>query len=142
MLTKQEKIFRRNKLKDLVFLLISLVFVTIGCSVLEKSLIMGWLGILFFGLSASVFLIQLITNVSYLKLNEEGFEERTLLKTKIFKWKDVSKFEIRSFRLNKSIHFDYRDKFGNYNWKSIISSYTIKTEDLINLMKEYKKKKN
>ena len=123
-----------------MFLMISLVFVIGGYSILEKNLLMGWFGIFFFGLSGSVFLIQLITNISYLKFNEEGFEERTLLKTRNFKWKDVSKFKVRSFRWNKSIHFDHKDEFGNNNYKSIISSYTIKTPNLKSLMNEYKKK--
>jgi hypothetical protein len=136
----QERIFIRNKFKDIVFLLISLVFVAGGYSLLEKNLMMGWLGIFFFSLIAVVFLIQLISNTSYLKLSEEGFEEKTLLKTKSFKWKDVSNFEIRSFRWNKSIHFNHNDKSGNKNWKSIISSYTIKTQDLLVLMRDYKKK--
>lgn len=137
---KQEKLFRRNKLKDIVYLLISSAFVVVGYLSLEKNWIMSWLSILLFGLIAIIFLIQLITNTSYLKLNEEGFEEKNLLKTKSFKWKDVSNFEIRSFRWNKSIHFDHNDKSGNNNWKSIISSYTIKTQDLLVLMREYKKK--
>ena len=125
---------------DLGFLLIFLVFVTTGFSIFGKDLLMGVLGILFFGLGATIIFIQLITNASYLKLNNEGFEERTLLKTKSFRWKDVSNFEIRSFRWNKRIHFDHIDKFGNNNWRSIVSTYTIKTPDLIELMKEYKKK--
>lgn len=135
----QEKIFRRDKLKDLALVLISIVFIVGGYSILENSFFEGLIGILFFGLVGCVFLIQLITNVSYLKLNEEGFEERRLLKTKYFKWEDVSGFEIRSFRFNKSIHFYHIDKYGNNNWQSILSSYTIKTKDLLNLMNEYKK---
>ena len=106
---KHEKIFRRNKLKDLAILIISLFFVFAGFSVLEKSSLMGWMGTLFFGFLAVIFFIQLIANIAYLKLHDQGFSEKTILKTKSFKWRHVSNFEIRSFRLNKRIYFDHVD---------------------------------
>lgn len=137
---KQELILKRNKLKDLVFLIFFLVFVSLGYLTLEKNLLMGWFGILFFGIGALLFFIQLMTNICYLKLDEEGFEERSLFKTKSFKWNEVSKFEIRSFRWNKSIHFNHKDHFGKNVWKSITASYSIDCKELINLMDNYKNK--
>ncbi|MBA6157379.1 hypothetical protein H3Z83_12750 [Tenacibaculum sp. S7007] len=148
----QTQIFRRNKLKDLIILFILLIFVACGYSILEKNRLMGWLGISFFGLGAICFFIQLLTNVSYLKFDKEGFEEKNLFQTKKYKWSEVKNFRQANFRGNKSIFFDYNP--DNNKWKNrsklteiifgkqkaITSSHNIKTEELLNLMKTYKRK--
>ena len=149
----QPKTFRRNKLKDLFFLLIFLIFVAGAYSLLEKNPLIGWVGLSFFGIGTLFFLIQLLTNVSYLKLTEEGFEERSLFQKKKYKWSDVKGFRQANFRGNESIFFDYNDKskkkkdknklskFLHRKQKSITSSYNIKTEELLSLMNKYKQKK-
>lgn len=131
--------FKRNKEKDALFFLLSSGFTAMGVSLIEENSFKAWLGIVFFGGMALLFFIILVTNICYLKLDKEGFEQKTLFKTTKFKWSDVSKFEIRSFRGNKSILFDHKDRFGNHNWKSITSSHTIHTQDLLDLMKKYKR---
>ena len=152
LMKNQTQIFRRNKLKDLTILLLLLVFVACGYSILEKNRLMGWLGISFFGLGAVCFLIQILTNISYLKLHKEGFEERNLFRTKKYQWSDVKNFRQANFRGNKRIFFDYTSE--NNKWKNrsklseiifgkqkaITSSHNIKSEELLKLMKEYKRK--
>jgi len=105
----KSKIFRRNKLKDLMIFLLFLVFVAGAYSTLGKNPMMGWFGISFFGLGATIFLIQLITNVSYLKLDAEGFEQKSLFHKKKYMWSDVKDFRKVNFRGNKSIFFDFTD---------------------------------
>ncbi len=133
-------IFKRSKRKDILFFLLCFGFVLIGMSLIEKSPFKGWCGIVFFGIGSLLFFVELVTNISYLKLDKMGFEQRNLFKTINFNWSDVNKFEIRSFRGNKSILFEHRDKFGNLKWKSISTSYTIKTKDLVDLMRYHKMK--
>jgi len=132
----QEKIFKRNKLKDFTFFLICFVFTVTAYFYLNKSLIKGWLGIFIFGGFSCFFLFELIINNSYLKLKKDGFEEKTLFKTKSYNWKNVSGFEIRSFRFNKRIYFNVREK-SKTNFKSIQSNYNLKSEELLPLMKRY-----
>ena len=132
--------FKRNKVKDTLFFLLSSGFTAMGVSLIEENSFKAWLGIVFFGGMTLLFFIVLVTNICYLKLDKEGFEQRLLFKTTKFKWSDVSKFEITSFRGNKRIHFKCRNQFGNHNWKSITSSHTINTQDLLDLMKKYKRK--
>ena len=131
-----------------------LVFVALGYSLLEKDPLMAWLGISFFGLGAIIFLIQILTNVSYLKLSEAGFEERSLIRTRYYKWSDVEGLRQASFRGIKSIYFEFSDEYKRCNYEKkaslfssrkrggITSSYTIKTEELLELMKDLKRKSN
>ena len=148
----KSKIFRRNKLKDLLFFLICSLFVALAYVILEEDPWMGWLGISFFGFGAISFLIHFLTNYSYLKLNEEGFEVKSLFHTKTTKWSEVKDFRQANFRGNKMICFDYIDKHNNGkknkklskflsgNQGAVQSSYNIKAEELLKLMKNYKRK--
>ena len=132
--------FKRNKVKDTLFFLLSSGFTAIGVSLIEENSFKAWLGIVFFGGTALLFLIQLITNICYLKLDKEGIEHKTVFKTTKFKWSEISKFEITSYRGNKSISFNHEQQFGKLKRKSISSAYTINTKDLLALMKNYKSK--
>lgn len=145
------KIFRRNKLKDFMFFVVSLIFVAASYLILEKNPLMGYLGISFFGIGSILFLIQLLTNISYIKLSEEGVEEKNLFRTKNYKWSEVEHFRQVNFRGNKSIVFDYTKeykkakvnkktfKFLLEKQQSITSSHNIKTDELVKLMINYKR---
>ncbi|CAM4036477.1 MULTISPECIES: STM3941 family protein [Flavobacterium] len=144
------EIFRRNREKDFMFFLLSLVFVVGGYYTLEKKPFMGWLCISFFGFVAAAFLIQFVTNVSYLKLYEEGFEEKTLFHKKNYLWSDIKSFWKVSFRGNESISFNYTNEyikrnritsiFSSRTHGRVTSSHTIETDDLLKLMKNYKRR--
>ena len=139
-------------MKDLLFFLLFLVFVAGSYSSLGINPMMSWLGISFFGLGASIFLIQLITNASYLKLDVEGFEQKSLFHKKKYMWSEVEGFRKVNFRGNKSIVFDFTDEYNKKNSGkklskllsgkrgAVTSSHNIKTENLLKLMKNYKQK--
>ena len=117
----------------------------------EKS-VMGWLVISLFSLGIIVSLIQFLPNSSYLKLSEEGFEVKSLFKTSFTKWSHVKDFRQGHINSNKMIFFDYTtehkkwqngkklSKFLSGKEGAIQSTYNIKTEELLNLMIEYKLK--
>lgn len=144
------QIFRPNKLKNFILLLGCSIFVTGGIFMLEEEPLMGWLGIVFFGLGVIVSVIQFFPNASYLKLNQEGFEVKGLFRSNFTKWSHVKDFRQGHINGNKMIFFDYTDE--HKKWKSgkklskalsgkegaVQSMYTIKTEELLSLMIAYK----
>lgn len=136
------KIFRRNKKKDLLFLILFSIFTWLAFYSQKEFNFKSLIGIVFFGIGAILFLFQLITNYSYLKLKKEGFEQRTLLRVRFFNWSDIENFEINNFRGNRSISFYHKIKNEKSQRKSISISYTIKTRELVDLMNKYKVKEN
>ena len=149
---KEPQIFKPNKLKNLILFLGCSIFVAIGIFLLDKDPKIGWGGIVFFGLGVIVSLIQFYPNSTYLKLTDEGFEVKGLFRSSFTKWTDIKDFRQGQIKGNKMIFFDYTDK--HKKWKSgkkvakflsgkegaLQSHYNIKTEELLNLMKEYKLK--
>lgn len=146
------KIFRPNKLKNSILFLGCSAFVAIGVFILDKDPKIGWGCILFFGLGVIVSLIQFYPNSTYLKLTDDGFKVKGLLRSSFTKWTDVQDFREGQINGNKMIFFDYTDKHKKWNngknvakflsvkERAIQSSYSIKTGQLLDLMKEYKLK--
>lgn len=150
----ESQIFKPNKLKNFMLLLVSLVFVTIGILMLQDKPLMGWLSISLFGLGVIVSLIQFYPNSSYLKLNDEGFEVKMMFRVNFTKWSHVKGFRGGSMNGNKMIFFDYTDehkkwskgkkisKFLSGNEGGLQSIYKISTNELVELMMAYKVKSN
>jgi hypothetical protein len=98
------------------------------------------------------FFNSIFPNSTYLKLTDEGFEVKGLFRSSFTKWTDVKDFREGQIKGNKMIFFDYTDnhkmwnnakkvaKFLSGNEGAVQSSYNIKTDRLLNLMKEYKRK--
>lgn len=152
MTSSAPKIFRPSKLKNSILFLGCSAFVAIGVIILDKDPKIGWGCILFFGLGVIVSLIQFYPNSTYLKLTDEGFEVKGLFRSSFTKWTDVKDFREVQIKGNKMIFFDYTDKHKKRNngkkvakflsgkEGAVQSSYSIKTGQLLDLMKEYKLK--
>jgi hypothetical protein len=157
-----ELILKPNKLKTFGLLLISILFVLVGFSVLEEQPLFGWTCIAFFGLGATVFLIQMVPNSTYLKLNEEGFEVRNLFRSDFTKWKDVKFFRIGSvpmpvylgyWRQKKMVMLEYQkthkkhkigkaaSKMISGNHGALPDSYGMSVAELVELLNEWKNQK-
>ncbi len=148
----QTQIFRPSKWKNVGLFLGCSVFVAGAYFMLEDEPLMGWLCISFFGLGVVVSLLQFLTNYPCLILNEEGFEIKGLLRTNFTKWSEVKNFRQGHINGNKMIFFDYTQKhkkgkrgkklakFLSGNEGAIQSTYTIKTKELLKLIKAYKLK--
>lgn len=67
---KTPLILHYGKLKNTILLVISALFVYLGINLIETSLWIGMLNIVFFGLCSLIALINFFPNASYLK-NEE-----------------------------------------------------------------------
>lgn len=151
---KEFKIFRPNKIKSIFLLLISSVFVFGGYLMLEDKLLEGWFTIVFFGIGIIVSLIQLHPNLTYLKLDKDGFEVKSPFRSNFTKWSEVKNFNKGSIRGNKMILFDYTSEhkkwntgkkiaqFLSGNQGAILSNYNINTDKLLALMIEYKRASN
>lgn len=149
---REPQIFKPNKLKNSILFFGCSAFVIGGIFILDRDPKIGWGCIIFFGLGIIVSLIQFYPNSTYLKLTDEGFEVKGLFRSSFTKWTDIKDFRQGQIKGNKMIFFDYTDR--HKKWKSgkkvakflsgkegaVQSSYNIKTEDLLNLMKEYKLK--
>jgi len=148
----EPKIFRPNKLKNALLFLGCSTFVAIGVFILDRDPKIGWGSIIFFGLGVIVSLIQFYPNSTYLKLTDEGFEVKGLFRSSFTKWTDIKDFRKGQIKGNKMIFFDYTEKhkkwgngkkaakFLSGNEGAVQSSYNISTDNLIELMTEYKLK--
>ncbi|WNJ17145.1 PH domain-containing protein [Pontibacter sp. G13] len=147
----EPKIFQPNKWKFLLLAVVCAAFVAIGWVMLEEEPIMGGLCVSFFGLCLLVALIQLLPNASYLKLDEEGFEVKTLFRTHFTRWSEVKDFRAGQINGNKMIFYNFTAKHKKHQTAKKVakflstkegalpSNYTIQTKDLLELMKEYKR---
>ena len=146
----EPQIFRPNQLKNSILFLGCSAFVAIGIIIRDSDPKIGWASIIFFGLGVLVSIIQFFPNSTYLKLTNEGFEVKGLFKSSFTRWSDVKDFRKGQIKGNKMIFFDYTDqhkkwnsgkkvaKFLSGNEGAVQSYYNIKTDELLNLMKEYK----
>lgn len=146
----EPQIFRPNQLKNSILFLGCSVFVAIGIFIRDSDPKIGWANIIFFGVGVLVSIIQFFPNSTYLKLTNEGFEVKGLLKSNFTKWSDVKDFRKGQIKGNNMIFFDYTDqhkkwnsgkkaaKFLSGNEGAVQSFYNIKTDELLKLMKEYK----
>jgi hypothetical protein len=68
--------------------------------------------IIFFGLCASVGLIGLLPNSSYLTLTERGFLFASLFRKHFVPWSNVQSFVPVKIRLNSMVGWNYSPAFG------------------------------
>jgi len=123
-----------KKIKTIGYLIICSLFVIAGISIIEEKALIGWIGIIFFGIGLILLLFQLLTNSSYLKIHETQIEIRTIYKSKFIHKKEITEFGIAKIPM---IHIGHN--YLNYNKKVVgfnfIESSSLNTE-LSNFNKE------
>jgi len=139
-----------NKLKSILFLILTLVFVIIGIYMLTDGEKMGWLVTVFFGLGMIVFIVNLFPQASYLKLDKEGFETCSLFKKHRYSWSEIGHFGVGKISNNKMVMFNFSKEYQRARKirkvSSIISgaegalhdNFGLKAEELAELMNAYK----
>ena len=144
--------FKPNRLKNVLLFLVCSVFVAIAILMLPEKPLIGWLSILLFGIGVLVSIIQFLPNAAYLKLNDDGFEVKSLFRSHFTQWSNVQSFSLGHINGNKMIFFNFTEehkkwrngkklsKFLSGKEGAIPSSYTISSDELLQLMKEYKRK--
>lgn len=89
---------RPSPWKTMRLLLICSCFVAIGVWMSEShdpwNRILAWVSILFFGLGVLLLLLNLVPGASFLRLESQDFQVRTLFRTVRVKWSDIDSFSV------------------------------------------------
>lgn len=99
-------ILKPGKGKSILLFSISTVFVCLGISLWETNRSLAIFTVVFFGLCILVFIINLIPNASYLKIDNQGIEMKNLFRSTFIPWRGVSGFRPKNFFLNTMVVFD------------------------------------
>jgi len=138
---------RPGKLKNTILILISIAFICMGISLMERNLWAAILIIFLFSISLIIFFINLIPNTSYLKIDNRGLEMKTLFRTTFIPWQVVSGFTTKQIFLNRLVTFDIDEKYlGNSKIKSkkgaFPDTYGMSAKKLAALLNDYKNQSN
>lgn len=150
---EDQRVLRPKLLKTIGLFSVSILLMASGTFLFEKSPIMAWVIVLFFGLCVLVALIQMLPNSSFLKLTEEGFEVRNFFKSNVTKWSEVDSFRVGNVGGQKMVMYDFSEEHQKYNVgkkiaKSLSGSegalpdtYGMKANELATLMNDWKSKR-
>ena len=113
---QDELVLRSSKGRALLLLCAAVVFVVVGflmgTSTTGLDQVIGWFGVIFFGLGAVLLLFQAVSNRSYLLLTRDGFQMSGIRKTRVIPWSDVTSFvavkPLSRIGAQKLVMFDYR----------------------------------
>ncbi len=93
------------------------VFVIIGLFMIQEkdfgTRLMGWIGIIFFGLGVLIGGAGLfISSSSYLLLDDKGFTMCTLFRKHFYGWDEIEVFGIGNIYGNDMVMFDFSEKYN------------------------------
>jgi len=103
-------ILRPGKGKSILLFVISTAFVCLGISLWETHKLPAAFTVIFFGLCLLVFIINLIPNASYLKIDDQGIEMKNLFRSTFIPWNAVSGFKTKSVFLSTMVVFELNQK--------------------------------
>jgi hypothetical protein len=103
--------FVASRGKALLLLLGSICFVAAGIWMAPERPVLGWVTIAFFGLGIPVSLLMFLPNSTYLRLDEEGFEVGSFLRSQKYRWTDVADFRIGSIHSAKMIAIIFHPEY-------------------------------
>jgi len=138
-------ILKPSKIKSIILILISIGFIYLGIKLLEKNMLIAVLNIFFFGICLIIFVINIIPNSSYLKIDETGIEMKNLFKTTFIPWQAVSGFKTKFIFVNRLVTFTIDEKLlesSKMKGKTgaFPDTYGMFAKNLANLLNEYKAK--
>lgn len=136
-------VLRNSRRKMLLTLVASLAFVGAGFLMLADHPVSGYASIIFFGLCALVFCINLLPNSSYLRLTSEGFTVCSTFRSRSIEWRDVGPFGVTHIGTRKMVVWDSLravSKLGKANRlvcgyaSALPDTYGLKAEELAELL--------
>jgi hypothetical protein len=137
-------ILKPGKVKSSILLVISIGFVALGISLLDRNMLIAILNIVFFGICFIVFLLNLVPGSSYLKIDEKGIEMKNLFRTTFIPWQAVSSFETKWVAFNKLVIFNLNKNLAGEKLKrrqgGFPDTYGMSADKLAELLNEYKAK--
>jgi len=136
-------ILKPSKIKNIILILISVGFISLGITLLEKNMLIAVLNIFFFGICLIIFIINLLPNSSYLTIDEKGIEMKNLFRTTFIPWQAVSGFKTKLISVNKLVTFTIDEKLlesSKMKGKTgaFPDTYGMSANNLANLLNEYK----
>lgn len=139
--------FYPSKIKQSLLIIISLAFVTLGFVIIKSNFWIGLFNIIFFGLCLITFIITLIPSASYLKIDEKGFEMRTLFRSTFIPWHVVNGFSTKRIFINTMVMIDFNPQYiDTSKLKSktgaFPDTYGMSAKKLAELMNNYKTQAN
>lgn len=139
--------FYPNKFKLSAYLVISLSFVFLGFYIDTMNRWIGVANIIFFGLCAIIFIIMLIPNSSYLRVDEKGFEMRSLFRSTFIPWHVINSFSTKRIFINNMVMIDFNSEYiDTSKLKSktgaFPDTYGMSAKKLAEIMNEYKAQTN
>lgn len=138
---------RPGKLKNIILILISIAFICMGITLMERNLWAAILIIFLFSISLIIFSIHLIPNISYLKIDERGLEVKNLSRITFIPWQVVSGFTTKQIFLNKVVMFDIDERFLEQSkvkskQGAFPDTYGMSAKKLAALLNDYKRQSN
>src|ERR1700687_4387625 len=97
---------RSSRKKYLFLLVASLAFVAAGVWLPTEHPVVNYLGIVFCGLGAVVFCVNLLPNSSYLRLTRGGFTMCSMFRCRSIEWGHVSEFGVTRIGTRKMVGWD------------------------------------
>ena len=146
----EKKVLYPNKMKSMLYVGITLVFVVIGIFMLQDGAPMAWFVTITFGLGLLIFLLNLLPQASYLILDEQGFETSSLFRKHRYSWDDVNDFSVGRISSNQMVMFNFSHNYQAARKARKVSTmiagaegalhdtFGMKAQDLAALMQSYK----
>ena len=140
---KTPLLLKPSKIKSILLTIISTAFVCLGIVLLEEKMLIGILNIVFFGICLLIFILQLIPNSSYLKIDERGIEMKNLFKITFIPWNAVSTFRTKRVFINNMVVFDLDERLVETNnlktkMGAFPDTYGMSAIQLAQLLNDYK----
>lgn len=98
--------------KMLTLLAISAALVWLAVAIAGSHPLLAWIGGGFFGLCALVALVALLPGATYLRLDADGIELRSLFRVTRWRWCDVVRFGPTRVGLHTTVGIDFADHVG------------------------------
>jgi hypothetical protein len=135
-------IVKPGKVKSSILLMISIGFVLLGISLLDKNKFIAILNIVFFGMCFVVFLLNLLPGSCYLKIDEKGIEMKNLFRVTFIPWHTVVTFKTKWVAFNRLVVFDLNKTMVGNKTKlrqgGFPDTYGMSAKKLAQLLNEYK----
>jgi len=120
-----EIVLRPPKVKMIVLLIISVIFVALGIWMIIDNAPNGWFVVIFFGLCMLTFIIQFLPNSTFIRLTKEGFEMRSLFRSVYLRWEEARDFAPIRVGRNRLVGFNFTSSYkGTAKMRGLNSSLT------------------
>jgi hypothetical protein len=105
------QIYKASLKNSFLILCGSLVFVTIGLWMTSEEPVLGWILTGLFSLGIPAAIILLLPAAVQLRLDEEGFEVKSVMRRETTRWQDVKSFRLDSVSSGKIIAIEYQPSY-------------------------------